>query len=55
MEESRRNENKEGKESGKRVEMTRGMGEKKKKKQRNSDAGKDVFCMWRFWAHHLSL
>jgi len=34
VEESRRNENKGGKESGKRVEMTRDMEEKKKKTEK---------------------
>ena len=37
------------------MEITRGIGEKERKKQRDSNAKGEVFCLWRFGAHFLSL
>ena len=35
--------------------MARGMREKERKKQRDYNTGKEVFCLWRFQAYHLAL
>ena len=48
MEKSRRDENKIRKRGRERVEMIGGMGEKERKKQRDSDTRKEIFCLWRF-------
>jgi len=45
VEKSRRNEKESEKESEKRVEITGDIGKKKRKKWRNSNTGKEVFCM----------
>ena len=51
MEKSRRNKDKRKKKNRKEVEMARSMGKKKRGKQRKSNDGKKVFCLWKLWAY----
>ena len=55
MKKSGINKNRERKRSRKRVETTGGIGEKRRKKQRDSDTREEMFCLWRVWAYCPSL
>jgi len=37
------------------METVEGIGEKKRKEQRDSNAVEEVFCLWRFWIYYLLL
>ena len=33
--------------------MAGGIGKKERSKYGESDDGKEMFCLWRFWTYHL--
>ena len=55
MMELKKNEDKRRKKNREEVKTIESMEKKERTKQRNSDIGKKVFCLWRFWIYCLLL
>ena len=55
MMELKKNEDKRRKKNREEVKTIESMEKKERTKQRNSDVGKKVFCLWKFWIYCLLL